>query len=317
MEQMQEPLSIESFEQNRKKCLSHAGLTYSAAAVLPVILSLFVAIMVPIFGDASFFSSGDYPNWYLYLTYLLPQLSFLGAAAFYFLRSKEPVKAVVPRCKWHYFLIAVLLQFGLLFSLSELNGYFIRLLELMGYHASGLGIPSLDGWNLLPAVLVIALLPAVMEEVIFRGIISRNMHASGWGLLPTILISGAMFSLFHGNPEQTVYQFCCGMCFTLIAIRSGSILPTVIAHFLNNAVILIFAAVGFADFSELGAAYIALTVISAICLVGTLVYLIFFDTNNAQRGGVKWGKAFFLAAAVGFIVCGVEWIYALIAGFYA
>lgn len=292
----------------RKKCCVEGGFAYSASALLVVLLSFFL----------SFFARGDAAkqDWFLYLSYLFSQIALLGGAAIYFYRSKEPLRSVYTGCKPRYFLIAILLEFGLLFSLGELNGYFIRLLELAGYQSGATSVPSLEGWNLLPALLVIALLPAVFEELMFRGILSRKMHGDGWGLVPTVLIAGAMFSLFHGSPEQTLYQFLCGACFTLVAVRAGSVFPTMLAHFLNNAIILIVTACGVETFSALPfGGYLTLMIGSAVCLVGALSYLIFFDKQGNQKGGVKDGGAFFLAAACGLAVCAVEWAVVLVRGF--
>lgn len=299
----------------RKLALS--GATYSVAAVLPAILSLLVSILIRLICGEEFGTQNVYPDWYYYLLFLLPQLSLAATAFFYFYKSREKVTVFCPRCKIRYFFIAFLLEFGLLFSLSELSNLFLWILEKMGYHASGVPLPDHTGWKVLPAILVIAFLPAVMEETLFRGILARNMASSGWGTAATVLVTGAMFSLFHGNPEQTVYQFLCGVCFTLVALRAGSILPTMLAHFLNNAIILILSSFGIGEFSDFGTGWnVALFVVSAICLLGTLSYLLFFDRSNGQKGEIKFGKIFFSAAAVGLAVCAVEWIFTLIAGFY-
>ena len=255
-------------------------------------------------------------DWYKYISYLLPQISFAAACLIYFRRSKQPVREVYRPAKWYYFLIALTLQFGLLFSLNFLNEYFVKFLELFGYHASmNDTIPDLSGWNLLPAILVIALLPAIFEETLMRGCVLGSMERSGWGTVSAVLVSGALFSLFHGNPEQTIYQFLCGAAFALLALRSGSILPGMMAHFLNNAVILIMTSCG-ADPSALPlGGEIALYVLSGVCLVGSLGLLLFEKRN--VRGGVREGKQFFLAASVGMLVCAVEWIGALVGGFSA
>ena len=50
----------------------------------------------------------------------------------------------------------------------------------------------------------------------------------------------------------------------------------------------------------------------AVSLIGSTVWLILQKKN--VRGGVKMGKIFFLAAAVGIIICSVEWIVMLIKG---
>lgn len=295
----------EAREQFRQKCLFEAGVTYSVASCLPVLLSFFVVLIAGGIAGEGYADT----EWYRYLSYLLPQLCFCAAIAVYLHRTKVPFRSVYRGCRWYYFFIAVALQFGL-FSLSKLNGYFLQFLSHLSYEQPAMSLPSLDGWRLLPAIAVIALLPAIFEETVFRGVLTRNMAESGWGTACTVVIGGAMFSLFHGNPAQTVYQFACGMCFTLVAVRSGSVLPTMISHFANNAVILALTAAGFEEMPFGTALYI----VSGVCLAATLAFLIFFDKNNRRRGGVKCGKKFFLAAGAGLLVCAVQWIAVLVSG---
>ena len=207
----------------RTRELTEAGLCFSVSAVLPVFVSLLVLFIVP-FAAGSGYAEQD---WYKYITYLISPVCIAGACLLFFRRSKVPPRKVYRGCKWYYFVIALLLQFGVMISLSELNEYFVRLLELMGYERGGSALPSLGGWNLLPAILVIAVLPAIFEETLFRGVLVGRMGESGWGTASTVLISGALFSLFHTNPEQTLYQFISGAGFALIALRAGSILPAI------------------------------------------------------------------------------------------
>lgn len=303
--------SEETQEQFRKRCLSEAGVSYSLAALLPVVLSFILSLALSSVADVT------EKDWYRYLSYLLPQLCLAATAAIYFFRSKEPLHRIYRGCKWYWFLIALLLQFGLLVSLSELNNLFIGFLKGFGYEETSVGVPNLAGWNLLPAILVIALLPALFEETIFRGILTRNMQESGWGFWAAALLSGGMFSLFHGNPSQTLYQFACGICFALVALRSRSVFPTMVAHFCNNAVILAISSVyGDVSISSIvpRGGYIALCVLSALCLVGAVLFLALFRREKGGKG-IKWGKVFFLAAAVGFFICAVEWIVTLVLGF--
>lgn len=321
MKKREEPQnSAEEIEREfRKKCLGEAGITYSVGAGLIFFVSALFGLVV---GTAVKFptdaATGDpvYPDWYLYLSFLIPQLCLFGAALYYFLRTKEPVRVLAKNGKWYYYLIAIALQLGLMFSVSELNELFIKGLRAIGYHGSGVLVPSLEGWNLLPAILVIAVLPAFFEEVLFRGILSRNMHASGWGVVPTVFIAGALFSVYHGNPEQTLYQFVSGVCLTFVAVRAGSMLPTIIAHFMNNALILILQATGYGTkwTMPLGV-YIAVIVSASLLFLGALFFLIFFRQKEIKKGKIVHGKQFFFGACVGIGVCAIQWIVTLIAGF--
>lgn len=303
----------EQVEQWRRKGLTESGISYSVAAVLSILIAFLMSAVSSAIGGEHYAEQ----NWYLYLAYLSVQIAFCVAIVFYFLRSKESVKAPVQRCRPKYFLIALLLEFGLLFSLSELNGLFVSGLGKLGYSSGGVSVPDLSGWNLLPAILVIGVLPAVFEETLFRGVLARKMHEGGWGLVPAVLVSGALFSLFHGKPEQTIYQFLCGSCFALVALRAGSVLPTMLAHFVNNALILTLTSFGYENlFAALPLwGCILLVVSSAVCFLGALVYLIFLEKRGNQRGGIKEGVSFFMAAGGGILICAVEWIAVLVTGF--
>ena len=285
-----------------------AGLAYSAAAFLPVILSLAFTIVLQASG-ATKTENYDKSDWFIYCSCLLPQVAFAIVAAVFFFKSKTPVKAVAGKCAPKYFLIAVLLQVGLL-SLAELNGLFLNFLGRFGYKDDPILLPSLNGFGLVGVLLTVAVLPAVFEETIFRGVVLGGLKSCGQA--GAVLVCGALFSLYHENPAQTVYQFLCGAAYALVALRAGSILPTVLAHFLNNALIILLSKFGLEAFPN--AVMIPLMIVSGLCLVGSLVWLIFFD-KSGKREKSPARKGFFLCAAAGILVCAVMWISVLLTGF--
>ena len=201
-----------------------SGLAFSLASVLPSLFAIVVLVALSIFG-VSVADNAPQPDWYLYLNFLLPQAAF-AVVAWLFLRYRNiPVKQALikQKCKAKYFVIALLLQIGLL-SLSELNAWFLQLLGKFGYQDAGISLPSMDGLGFVGVLLCVAVLPAIMEEIFFRGVLLSGLQSFGkWG---GILLCGALFSLYHQNPAQTLYQFCCGVAFALIAVRASSVLPT-------------------------------------------------------------------------------------------
>ena len=293
--------------------LREAGLCYSLSAVLSVLLSLLLSVVLLAAG-------GDVggEDWFKYLTFLLTQVCFACVATLFFRRTGTSPKEFYRAPKWYYFPAAVLLQFGLLFSLNALNEYFVDFLSMLGYRPSlSDAVPALDGWNLLPAMLVIAVLPALFEETVFRGILFGGMRKGGWGAVPAVLLSGALFSLFHGNPEQTIYQFLCGAAFALLALKAGSILPGMLAHLLNNGLILVMTSLNL-DLTALPVTgTIILYALSALSLAGSLAFLFIWDgpKDGIGQRGMKGGKLFFVTASVGIGICAIEWIYVLVTGF--
>lgn len=85
-------------------------------------------------------------------------------------------------------------------------------------------------------LLMMAILPAIGEELVFRGIFQRlfselckNVH---WG----IIISAALFSAMHMQFFGFVPRMLLGVIFGYLLIWSGSIWVPIIAHFINNGI---------------------------------------------------------------------------------
>ncbi|MBQ8320593.1 MAG: CPBP family intramembrane metalloprotease [Clostridia bacterium] len=284
-----------------------SGISFSAAVILPVLLVLvffFVGSLFGLFADG--YAEKD---WYKYFNFLLPQLAYALVAVFFLKYLSVGVKEFTGKPSVKYFFLAALLQFGL-FSLSELNGLFLRFLEGFGYGGLKIELPSLDGFGLVGVLFVVAVLPAVFEEVLFRGIILKGLR--GFSAGAAVLLCGGLFSLFHQNPAQTAYQFCCGVCFALLALRAESVLPTVLAHFLNNAVVILLAKFPLPALS--GVWLIVAYVLSAFALLGSLVYLIFFDKKERIKAEKKGKAEFFLCAAAGILICLISWAINLVGG---
>jgi uncharacterized protein len=88
--------------------------------------------------------------------------------------------------------------------------------------------------DFLMGVLVIALLPGIGEELVFRGMIqpelqrwTRNPHAAIW-------ITAIIFSAFHMQFFGFVPRMLLGALFGYLYVWSGNLLFPMIAHFVNN-----------------------------------------------------------------------------------
>ena len=94
---------------------------------------------------------------------------------------------------------------------------------------TGLGDQPL--WFLL---LVLALSPAICEEVVFRGAILSGLrkYLPWWALL---VVVGIAFGLAHISIHRMFLTALSGMVLTYIVWRSGSIFPGMLTHFIINA----------------------------------------------------------------------------------
>lgn len=282
-----------------------AGLTYTVAALAIFAVSFVLAFFAPLEVEEG------YPDWWLYVSFLASPIAFLLVGVWYFSYAQTSIKSFIKeqKCPWRYYLLALILQIGLL-SLSELNGLFIKFLEKFGYEATVPELPSMQGFGFVGVLFVAAVLPAVMEEFVFRGIFLRE--TKGFSLLARVLICGGFFSLYHQNPAQTIYQFICGVAFALVAIKAGSILPTVLSHFINNALIVTLEKCGVNSFSS--TVYVICLVASGLCLLASFLWLLVFDRKRGEKKKGAYGP-FFSCAALGIIMMALSWLTMLLVEF--
>lgn len=81
-------------------------------------------------------------------------------------------------------------------------------------------------------ILSVAVVPAISEEILFRGLLFSVLrkHSDGFA----ILISSLIFGLYHGNFVQIPFAFIVGLILSLTVVYTNSIIPAIIIHFSNN-----------------------------------------------------------------------------------
>ena len=83
------------------------------------------------------------------------------------------------------------------------------------------------------ALLLVGLLPAVAEEVTFRGVVLAGLRRSGSRWI-AVVGSALVFGLFHINPYHVVAASVVGLLLAWVALESGSIVPGMLIHLVNN-----------------------------------------------------------------------------------
>ncbi|MEX0746371.1 MAG: type II CAAX endopeptidase family protein [Rhodothermales bacterium] len=90
------------------------------------------------------------------------------------------------------------------------------------------------GFNLL----VLAITPALCEELLFRGYIQRQAERGG-GIIFGILFSGIVFGLYHLRLSQAIPLCVLGVYLAWLVWRTGSLWPAIVVHFSNNAIAIV------------------------------------------------------------------------------
>lgn len=105
------------------------------------------------------------------------------------------------------------------------------LVRLAGAEDAATLLPS-GGAELFVQFLALCAVPAVVEELLFRGALQGLMRPSGSAA--AIFGPALLFGLLHLDLAQGLTAFACGVFLGWLAERSGSILPGMLLHFCNN-----------------------------------------------------------------------------------
>lgn len=126
--------------------------------------------------------------------------------------------------------VAILNQFPALKTLLELNHPLTRELQSLAAGKDG----GSRGWYYF---LVLAVLPAVCEEIAFRGFILQGL-LRGFRPWSAVLLSAFLFALYQMNVFQFLPHFVFGVVLGLLVVRTGSVLPGVLFHLVYNTLLI-------------------------------------------------------------------------------
>lgn len=169
----------------------------------------------------------------------------IPAGLFVYLASPRPFRYLgLERPAGRQWLLVCLLVLGLIPVLS-ISGGWINELEL-GAGARDLRERreaifnqyfSQAGWvDLVRNLFFLALVPALAEELLFRGVLQRFLHTWFKKAWITVLVSGLLFSLMHSSVYEFLPIWFAGLILALVYQLTGKLWLSVLLHFLNNGV---------------------------------------------------------------------------------
>ena len=96
---------------------------------------------------------------------------------------------------------------------------------------------SIDKGPLIAPLLALGLVPALAEELVFRGVLARALARRSQAL--AIVASAVVFSAYHIAPAQMLGTLPLALVLGVLAVRSGSVVPGMVAHLVNNAIVIV------------------------------------------------------------------------------
>ena len=149
--------------------------------------------------------------------------------------------------------------FPSLFFLLKANELFIDLLPNSDYYLEmdqersgviALAANNDSVWLMILNIIGITILPAIGEELIFRGFLIRNFFQNSNNMYFAVFGSSFLFALIHFQPMKIIPMFAIGLLLALFYVHTRNLLVPIACHFLNNFVSLISMKYDIMEYSE-------------------------------------------------------------------
>lgn len=184
-----------------------------------------------------------------------------------------------------------------IFGFSSLTNCFLQLLYNMGYSSLSSDIVVSNVGSYLVYTLFVCIIPAVCEEILFRGLIFTGLKKINTTI--GVIGSAFLFMIMHGSPDQTVHQFILGIVLALAFLITNNLWVPILIHFFNNFIAVTYAFIAYGDSTsaevEVVEVYLSQYFIYALIstiIASCLIYIIFkgfayINDRNAEKESQK------------------------------
>lgn len=138
------------------------------------------------------------------------------------------VKRTSPKAPFLYIFGAIGVGYIVNFTINIFFGTFIE------KYSADLGIQASTPIEIILCYVLYAVLPAIIEEWGFRGILCKNLLPYGKG--GAILISSIIFGIAHVDPPRIIFATAFGMVLAVCYEYTGSLKIPMLIHFINNTI---------------------------------------------------------------------------------
>ncbi len=273
------------------------GFAFSQTAVLIFTL---IAMSIGSIANKNISSIQNFLNnsFGYFLTVLVLDATLL--AVFFFFNKKKNnyiISKPKPYKILMYLAIGILAFFYLYPIVASLDKLFLT------WGAKLTEIPyTLTTKNYIISIFSLALLPAVCEELLFRGLILKSLK--NYGKVFSIVVSALMFALFHASFQQLIYPILMGLLLGVIMYNENNIIYCMVVHFINN-----FLSITISYFNiNLGFNHFSFYIYAVLLLVAFLTVVLYFILKNSKQQKQKLQGEDKKFLSISFSIMLVVWI---------
>ena len=148
----------------------------------------------------------------------------------YFIITKQSVKEVLRLKKINIKSVFIIIIIG--FLAQPITVFLSLITQFIFPNKIGMVISQLNTMPLILQVAIVALTPAILEEITMRGIVLSGYK--NVDIKKAAIITGLFFCMIHRDGNQSLYTFAFGVLFAYLVEITGSIFSSMICHFTIN-----------------------------------------------------------------------------------
>ena len=228
-----------------------ASLLFIIGAVAFVIISMITSIIIGVLypelppGNINI-QLNSYPVQFMFIHFLPFQLGFLLTPGLIYMKLSKSSEQIVSKPKIKFIVWSFLLFICAFFLLPFLSQINLEVTKIFGVYeelmvekeSSDQQLTQLVGGvgsqSFYVALVLIGIVTGIAEELAFRRFLFHHMLKNTNKIGLSIISSSFVFALLHFNYIQILPLFSFGIALGLMYYVSGSIVPGIIVHALNN-----------------------------------------------------------------------------------
>lgn len=126
-----------------------------------------------------------------------------------------------------------------------------------------------------------AIVPALVEEFAFRGVILQSLRKYGDAF--AVFASALLFAMMHGNMTQAPFAFLLGAILAMLVIMTGSLWTSIAVHFINNTYSVVMTAL-YEQGNDQLTAMVTVSVYTLLAIYGCIAIVYLFGMHRGREG---------------------------------
>lgn len=231
--------------------------------------------------------------------YLILSFAMYGAMLFsFFLFNKNKENKILSKPNPIKIIVYILISIVAFFVLYPIVNCADSLISKLGIKLNTISY-NLTTANYFISIISLVLLPAICEELLFRGLIFKGLKPYGKTL--SIMLTSVMFAIYHMSISQLVYPILFGCLLTAVMYKENNILYCILMHTVNNFIALTFSYLNInLVFNHW--TYILLAIILTLFFIVALILFICKIKTEEKQKFTTSNKKYLIISSVGMII---------------